>query len=207
MASLVYGSGLRLLECVRLRVNDLDLDRRELRTPRTSRVASRVVPVPASLIDPLRIHLAIVREEHERDVAAGIGWGDEPDRGSDDPFVARRWSRHWVFPGTRLRLHRPTGRMIRLHFGATALQRALRRAGVAAGIVKSVTCDVLRHSFAVRLLETGCDVRRLQQLLGHRSVATTMRYARLCDVRALAVESPLDRISAARPTASRLRRS
>ena len=193
MASLLYGAGLRLMECATMRVKDLDLDRREIRLRDGKGRKDRVTPVPRRLVEPLREHLAGVRQQHDADVAAGAGFVALPDAlARKYPAAAREWAWQWVFPATRGYTDPETGERRRHHLHETVLQRAVREAALAAGLSKRVGCHVLRHSFATHLLETGYDIRTIQELLGHRDVATTMIYTHVLNRGALGVRSPLD---------------
>jgi len=193
VASLVYGSGLRLIECLRLRVTDVDLDRLELvvRNARGAEVRRTVMPLLQKV--PLRRHLARIRDLHELDANKGYGWVVLPET------VARTstqsgldWAWQWVFPATRLYRDRKSGTCRRHHLHPSMVQRAVKRAVLAVGGDRKAGCNALRNSFAVHMLERGTDVRTVQQLLGHRHVGTTMAIARLVERPPLGVRSPLD---------------
>jgi integron integrase len=191
MASLLYGSGLRLMECARLRVKDLDLERAEIRVRCGKGAKDRLVPLAQTLIEPLRCHLAAVRKQHEADLRAGAGWVDLPDALSRKyPSAGRDWIWQWVFPATRHYRHPATGQLRRHHFHETALQKAVHQAALVAQIDKRVHCHALRHSFATNLLENGYDIRTIQELLGHQSVTTTMIYTHVLNRGGLGVRSP-----------------
>jgi integron integrase len=195
MASLLYGSGLRLLECARLRIKDLDFTRGEVtvRDPKERR--DRVTTLPRRLEDDLRAHVERVRRGHQQDFSDGAGWVELPNAlGRKYPDAGRQWPQ-WVFPATRRHRHPRTGQVRRHHFHETALERAVHVAGLEARLGKRVTCHALRHSFATALLESGTDTRTIQELLGHRSVATTMIYTHVLNRGALGVRSPLDSLS------------
>lgn len=195
MASLLYGSGLRLLECVRLRVKDVDFERRELRLREGKGDKDRLVPLAATLVGPLRAHIAEVRERYEKDLRAGAAWVELPSAFErKSPHAGRQWVWQWVFPATRTYRHAESGQVRRHHFHETALQRAVHAAALASGVPKRVGCHTLRHSFATHLLEAGYDIRTIQQLLGHQSVATTMIYTHVLNRGGLGVQSPLDGI-------------
>jgi integron integrase len=199
MSSVLYGSGLRLMECARLRVKDVDLDRYEIVVRDGKGAKDRVTPVPRRLEGPLREHLDKVTQQHSDDRAAGGGWVELPPTvGRKFSASGRDWAWQWVFPATRTYRHPETGQVRRHHFHETALQRALRDAGRAAGLAKRVTCHALRHSFATHLLEAGYDIRTIQELLGHRSVATTMVYTHVLNRGGLGVQSPFDMADGAR---------
>jgi integron integrase len=193
MACLLYGSGLRLLECVPLRVKDIDLDRGEILVRDGKGRKDRVTPLPRRLAPDLRRQLVKVRALHEADLARGGGFVAVPDAiDRKIPSAARSWAWHWVFPATRPYRDPSNGRSVRHHLHETVLQRAVHAAGLAAGVHKRVTCHSLRHSFATHLLEAGYDIRTIQQLLGHRDVATTMIYTHVLNRGGLGVTSPLD---------------
>lgn len=176
MAALLYGAGLRLLECARLRVRDVDLEGRELLVRGARGAGDRSTLLPAGLVGPLREHLGRVRALHESDLASGAGWADVPLAlaGSD---VARAWALQWVFPATRTHLDPATGHRRRRHMHQTVLQNAVRDAVLATGLTKRASCHTLRHSFAAHRLEEGHDIRVVQDLLGHKALGTTMVYA------------------------------
>lgn len=176
MAALLYGAGLRLLECARLRVRDVDLDHGEVFVRGAHAADDRATVLPVGLVAPLREHLARVRELHTSDLAAGAGWADVPLAlaGSD---VARSWALQWVFPATRMHLDPATGQRRRRHMHQTVLQNAVRDAVLASGLAKRASCHTLRHSFASHRLEEGHDIRAVQDLLGHKALGTTMVYA------------------------------
>lgn len=191
MASLLYGSGLRLLECLRLRVMDLDLARGEITVRAGKGERDRVTMLPASLREPLACHLEQVRRIHERDVAVGVGV-ELPYALDDKPLAARDWAWRWVFPASRTYVVPRTGETRRHHVHQTVLQRAFRAAVREAGLSKPASCHTLRHSFATHLLEAGCDIRTIQELLGHADLNTTMLYAHALTRVGRVVRSPLD---------------
>jgi integron integrase len=193
MASLLYGSGLRLQECVELRVKDVDLRAGQVIVRRAKGMRDRAAPLPQSLVDPLRAHLYAVRQQHQADLAAGAGYVALPERlGVKYPNAAREWPWQWVFPATRMYLHNETGERRRHHLHETVLQRAVHTAALAAGIEKPVSCHTFRHSFATHLLDAGYDIRTIQKLLGHSDVRTTMIYTHVLGRGPLGVRSPLD---------------
>jgi len=193
MASLLYGAGLRLLECAHLRVKDLDFERLEIVVRDGKGRRDRVTMLPQGMVDPLREHLERVRAQHVADLAVGAGWVELPDALDRKlPNAPREWPWQWVFPATRTYVDPVSGRTRRHHLHETVLQRAMRAAVLAAGLSKRAGCHTLRHSFATSLLEAGYDIRTIQELLGHRDVATTMIYTHVLNRGGLGVRSPLD---------------
>jgi integron integrase len=194
MASLLYGSGLRLMECVSVRVKDLDFDNGQVLIRRGKGQKDRVTLMPRSLVEQLAAHLVEVREQHAADLEAGAGHVELPSAvRSKYPNASREWPWQWVFPATRRYLDPVMGEQRRHHIHETALQRAVREAALAADLGKSVSCHTLRHSFATHLLEAGYDIRTIQKLLGHTDVRTTMIYTHVINRGPFGVKSPLDR--------------
>lgn len=193
MARLLYGSGLRLMECLRLRVKDLDFDYRTIVVRNGKGDQDRVTILPESLVVPLQDHLRIVRRTHQEDLEKGHGAVSLPDAlARKYPNAEREWGWQYVFPAHRLSIDPRTGVIRRHHLDESGLQRAIRRAAQAAGIAKPVGPHTLRHSFATHLLENGYDIRTVQELLGHRNVRTTMIYTHVLNRGPKAVRSPLD---------------
>lgn len=190
---LLYGTGLRLLEGLRLRVKDIDFGRGQVVVRGGKGDKDRVTMLPEALKEGLRAHLHRVRELHEKDLAMGFGevWLPGALR-LKWPKAGREWAWQWVFPSAELSVDPETKVRRRHHVTDAAVQRALKQAGVAAGLMKRVTPHVLRHSFATHLLEGGTDIRTVQDLLGHRSVATTQIYTHVMSRPGLGVRSPLD---------------
>jgi integron integrase len=193
MAQLLYGSGLRLMECVRLRVKDLDFARHQIIVRDGKGHKDRVTILPTVVITPLQQHLQQVRRVHEQDLTRGYGAVHMPDAlARKYPNAEREWIWQWVFPSPRLSVDPRSGHVRRHHMDPSTLQKAVRQAAKRAGINKHVTPHTLRHSFATHLLEAGYDIRTVQELLGHKDVRTTMIYTHVLNRGTKAVRSPLD---------------
>jgi integron integrase len=177
MASLLYGSGLRVLECASLRVKDLNLDRNELTVRDGKGRKDRVTMIPGRLLEELRAHMTGVHELHAADLSAGSGAVTLPDAlDRKYPGASQDWPWQWLFPASRHYVDPANGQRRRHHIHETVLQRAVASAVAAAKIGKHATAHTLRHSFATHLLESGYDIRTIQELLGHQDVRTTMIY-------------------------------
>jgi integron integrase len=192
-AALLYGAGLRLLEALQLRVKDIDFDRRQIQVHDGKGRKDRVTVLPDRWRDRLTAHLAEVKTLHEADLAASFaGSTFGPGLERKYPNAPREWGWQYVFPATRLCVEPRTGRTRRHHLHETALQRAVKAAALRIGIAKPVGCHTLRHCFATHLLESGFDIRTVQELLGHSDVQTTMIYTHVLNRPGLAVRSPED---------------
>lgn len=195
VARLLYGTGLRLMEGLRLRVKDIDFERLEIVVRDGKGGKDRVTMLPESLVAPLRTHLQRVQALHEQDLAEGLGQVRLPDAlAVKSPAASRAWGWQWVFPSIQISADPRSGIMRRHHLHAESVQKAVRMAGRAGELVKPVTPHVLRHSFATHLLQSGHDIRTLQELLGHKEVETTMIYTHVLNRGGKGVPSPLDQI-------------
>lgn len=193
IAGVLYGTGMRLLEALRLRIKDVDFATNEIVVRAGKGDRDRVTMLPERLKTPLLDHLAIVRRQHERDLAADAGWVELPGALDDKyPNAGREWGWQWFFPATRVYREPRSAQVRRHHLHETVVQRSFKEAVRAARIAKPASCHTLRHSFATHLLESGYDIRTVQELLGHRNVATTMVYTHVLNRGGLGVRSPAD---------------
>jgi integron integrase len=195
VAALLYGSGLRLLEGLSLRVKDLDLERLEITVRQGKGRKDRKTMLPASQATDLRGHLESVKRQHDADLAQGLGRVVLPDAlDVKYPNAGRSWPWQFVFPAARVCRDPRWGPPSRFHLHESVIQRAVASASRAEGLPKRVSCHSLRHSFATHLLEDGYDIRTVQELLGHVDVSTTMIYTHVLNRGALGVRSPADRL-------------
>ncbi len=193
MASLLYGCGLRVMECVRLRVKDLDFGYRQILVRDSKGKKDRAVPMPQSLIAALQAQLQWARKIHENDLADGFGEVSLPCAlHRKYPNAACEWGWQYLFPASARARDPYSGRWKRHHIDESVLQRALHKAAMEADLSKRVSCHTLRHSFATHLLMAGQDIRTIQELLGHADVRTTMIYTHVLGKGAQGVSSPLD---------------
>ncbi|MEQ1871894.1 MAG: integron integrase [Vicinamibacterales bacterium] len=198
MAALMYGSGLRLMECAELRIKDLHPDRGELVVRDGKGGKDRVTMLPGTLRGPLAEHQARVKGQHDADLSAGLGAVALPGAlRLKYPRAPFEWAWQWVFPATRMYVDSETRERRRHHLHESVVQRAVKEAVRAAGITRPATCHSLRHSFATHLLESGYDIRTIQELLGHRDVSTTMIYTHVLNQGGRGVRSPLDQVAPA----------
>jgi len=193
MAALMYGTGMRIKECIQLRVQDIDFSRSELTIYRGKGAKDRKTMIPKSLLPRLEVHLKRVKALHQKDLQDGFGLVELP-ASLDKKYInaARDWKWQWVFPQKSRWYNENTQASGRYHIHETILQRAVHEAILLSGITKRASCHTFRHSFATHLLESGYDIRTVQELLGHADLKTTMIYTHVLNQGPSAVKSPLD---------------
>ena len=193
IAKTIYGSGLRLMECLRLRVKDIDFDSNAIMVRSGKGDKDRITMLPMRLVEPMQVHIAEVKAIHDGDMKLGYGKVKLPDALSNKyPGASQEWGWQWVFPARSLYVERSTGKVYRHHIHESAVQRTVKEARMKAGISKPATIHTLRHSFATHLLESGCNIRQIQELLGHKDISTTMVYTHVLNQSGMTVKSPLD---------------
>ena len=195
MGILLYGAGLRLLECARLRAKDVDFSAGRIVVRDGKGGKDRVTLLPEEIRPDLEAYFKFVYRQHRKDLEDGAGWVEMPySLGRKYPNAGREWGWQWVFHATRIYVHRRTGQRRRHHLHESVLQKAVRRAAQQADIAKRVTCHTFRHSSATHLLEDGYDIRTVQELLGHKDVKTPMIYTHVLNRGPSAVRSPADQL-------------
>ena len=195
IASLLYGAGMRLMEAARLRVKDVEFERREIIVREGKGFKDRVTMLPESVMAPLKQHLVLAKVLHREDLAGGFGDVHLPFAlAKKYPNASREWGWQYVFPSRNLSVDPRSGVTRRHHVDEKGIQRAMKQAVRDAGIVKPATPHTLRHSFATHLLQSGYDIRIVQELLGHKNVETTMIYTHVLNRGGQGVVSPLDRL-------------
>ena len=193
MASLMYGAGLRLMECLRLRVQDIDFSRNEIMVRDGKGAKDRITMLPESLKNPFSDQLKNVKKIHDKDLADG--WGRVLLPGALDrkyPNAPAEWRWQWVFPQEHRWVNTKTGEEGRHHIDESLIQKAVKSAAFHAQLIKRATCHTFRHSFATHLLEAGYDIRTIQELMGHKDVSTTMIYTHVLNKGGHGVKSPVD---------------
>lgn len=192
---LLYGTGMRVSECLGLRVKDLDFDLRQILVRNGKGQKDRYAILPDHLRRALRRQVEQASERLEADRGAGAGWAALPGAYHEkDPKAGFTLRWQFLFPSSRLSRDPATGRLGRYHLDPSAMQRAMKAAVRESGIAQTVTCHTLRHSFATELIRAGCDIRKLQRLMGHKDIRVTMHYLHVTEQSGLGIRSPLDRV-------------
>lgn len=195
MAAILYGAGLRLMECCRLRVKDVDFSRNEITVRSGKGNKDRYTMLPLAAKEPLIKRLGIAKRQHDLDVEQGIGRVVLPNAlDRKYPNAGKEWGWQWIFPATRYYVNEATGVKYKHHLHESVIQKAVKEAAGRAGLSKPATCHSFRHSFATHLLEDGYDIRTVQELLGHKDVSTTMIYTHVLNRGGRGVSSPADRL-------------
>jgi integron integrase len=198
MAMLLYGAGLRLMECCRLRVKDIDFSRNQIVVRAGKGDKDRYTMLPATVKEPLIKHLRAVKRQHDEDLKKGLGRVALPNALERKyPNAGKEWGWQWVFPASSHYTDRATGERRRHHTHESVIQKAVKEARLQASIPRPATCHTFRHSFATHLLEDGYDIRTVQELLGHREVSTTMIYTHVLNRGGRGVRSPVDTLGGA----------
>jgi integron integrase len=193
VASVLYGAGLRLMECLEMRVKDIDLPRGEIRIRDGKGRKERVTMLPRIVKELLPAHLELVRQLHQRDLREGAGAVSLPDAlARKYPSANREWGWQWIFPASSRYVDRDSGTQRRHHLHESVIQKAIKQAVIRACIAKPASSHTLRHSFATHLLESGYDIRTVQELLGHSDVRTTMIYTHVLNRGGRGALSPVD---------------
>ena len=193
MAQLMYGCGLRLMECLRLRIKDVDFENDLLMVRSGKGQKDRSLMIPGKIREELAKHVASAKEIHDQDVKMGYGEVSLPNALEKKyPGAPKEWGWQWVFPAEKLSVDPRTGKVMRWHIHPSAIQRAVKEAVMKAGLPKKASCHTLRHSFATHLLEAGHNIRTIQELLGHKHVNTTMIYTHVIRKKPYEISSPLD---------------
>jgi integron integrase len=193
MGQLMYGCGLRLMECLRLRIKDIDIENNLLMVRSGKGEKDRALVLPEKIREELVKHVASVKEIHDQDMKMGFGEVSLPDAlDKKYPNAPREWGWQWLFPAEKLSVDPRTGKVMRWHIHPSAIQRAVKDAVMKANLPKMASCHTLRHSFATHLLEAGHNIRTIQELLGHKHVNTTMIYTHVIRKKPSEIMSPLD---------------
>lgn len=193
MGQLMYGCGLRLMECLRLRIKDIDFENHLLLVRSGKGEKDRALMIPETIRESLSKHIASVKEIHDQDLKMGYGEVALPDALDNKyPNAPKEWGWQWVFPAEKLSVDPRTGKVMRWHIHPSAIQRAVKEAVTKANLPKKASCHTLRHSFATHLLEAGHNIRTIQELLGHKHVNTTMIYTHVIRKKPSEIRSPLD---------------